>query len=89
MIETISLLHKRLGTEVVRRFIDDNLPVVQIHPLSQAQHDAALGAMLAIPGKSGPSLTDCASLEIMRHLKVRSIFAYDRHFAELGLAILG
>jgi len=86
--ETIALLHNRLGTDVVRRFVEDNLPVVRVVWVDQTTHNAALGAMLATPGRRGPSLTDCANLEVMRQVKTRSIFAYDQHFTDLGLTIL-
>lgn len=87
--ETVALLHNRLGTEVVRRFVEDNLPAVQVQWIDQPTHDIALGAMLAVAGKRGPSLTDCANLEVMRQLKTQSIFAYDQHFSEIGLIVVG
>ena len=87
--ETVALLHNRFGTNVVRRLVDDNLPAVQIHWVDQQMHSTALAAMLATPGRRGPSLTDCASLEVMRQLKLDNIFAYDLHFAELGLTVVG
>lgn len=86
--EMVALLHHRFGTDVVRRFVTDNLPVVQVHWVEQSLHDSALGAMLAITSKSGPSLTDCTSLELMRRLDIRRVFAYDRHFENLGLTVL-
>lgn len=87
--ETIALLHNRLGTAVVRRFVEEALPAVQIRWIDQATHDTALTAMLAVPGKRGPSLTDCANLVDLRQLKVQNLFAYDQHFADLGIGVLG
>ncbi len=89
LTETLALFHNRLGTNVVRRFVDDNLPVVRIHWVEQVMYATALGAMLAIPGRRGPSLTDCAGLEVMRLLRTRRVFAYDQHYADLGLDVLG
>src|SRR3990170_2025119 len=60
--EMIALLHGRFGTATVRRFVKDNLPAVKIEWVSFELYFSALGSMLAIPGKSGPSLTDCVNL---------------------------
>jgi predicted nucleic acid-binding protein len=83
--ETIALVHRRLGTDVVRRFVDDNLAVVEVHWIDEATHNAAL----TVAGRRGPSLTDCANISVMRRLRTRRIFAYDRHYAELGFEVLG
>ena len=87
--EMIALLHNRFGTEIVQRFVQDNLTAVQVQWVDQPAHERALAAMLTTPGKRGPSLTDCTNLEIMRQLKTESIFAYDQHFVSLGLSVLG
>ncbi len=89
LTETIALLHTRLGTDVVRRFVEDNLPAVTVQWADEVTHSAALGAMLSTPGRRGPSLTDCVGLEVMRQLNTRTIFAYDQHFANLGVTVLG
>ena len=89
LTETLALFHNRLGTDVVRRFVDDNLPAVRIHWVDWAMYSTALGAMLATPGRRGPSLADCTGLEVMRLLRTRRIFAYDQHYANLGLDVLG
>jgi predicted nucleic acid-binding protein len=87
--EAVALLHHRFGTEVVSRFLQDDLAVVSVHWIDQATHSAALGAMLAISGRSGPSLTDCASFEIIRGSRIDRVFAYDRHFQDRGFGLLG
>ncbi len=87
--ETVALLLNRLGTNVVRRFMDDNLPAVEVVWIDQPMHKAALTAMLATPGRRGPSLTDCANMEVMRHLKCDTIFAYDRRFEGRGFNVIG
>ena len=87
--ETVALLHHRFGTDVVSRFVQDDLPVVSVHWIDQATHSAALGAMLATPGRSGPSLTDCASFEIIRGSRIDRVFAYDRHFRSRGFDLVG
>lgn len=87
--ETIALLHNRLGTEVIARFLRDNLPMVLVLWPDLAIHNRALSAMLATPGRSGPSLTDCVSLELIRTHGIEQVFAYDQHFEGRGFDIMG
>lgn len=87
--ETITLLHARFGTAVVRTFVDDILPAIEIDWADQDTHDAALTAMLTVEGKRGPSLTDCANMETMRRLRIHTIFAYDKHYQRPGITVVG
>jgi predicted nucleic acid-binding protein len=89
LIETISLLHSRHGTDVVQRFLSDILPLVEVVWVDVPMHAAAVTAMLAHPGKSGPSLVDCISIEVIRRRRIEDVFAYDRHFADHGFNLLG
>jgi predicted nucleic acid-binding protein len=87
--EIVALLHNRFGTDVVYRFVQDDLPAVTIQWIDQATHNAALSAMLATPGRRGPSLTDCVSFEIIRASRIDSVFVYDRHFEGRGFRLVG
>ena len=87
--EAIALLHARFGTSVVRTFVDDVLPPIEIDWADQCTHDAAVNALLMFKGKSGPSLTDCANIEVMRRLRIHTIFAYDKHYIRPGITVLG
>lgn len=89
LAETISLLHARAGTSVVRAFVETVLSAIEIDWVDQETHDAALSMMLETEGKSGPSLTDCANLEAMRRLRINTIFAYDKHYNQPGITVLG
>ena len=87
--ETISLLHSRFGTQTVQEFLTDVLPLVEVVWVDVPMHAAAVTAMLAHPGKSGPSLVDCMSIEVIRRRRIEDVFAYDRHFADHGFNLLG
>jgi len=87
--EAIALLHARGGTSVVRAFVEEILPVVEIDWVDPATHNAALSAMLMVEGRNGPSLTDCANMETMRRLRIHTIFAYDKHYAREGVTVTG
>lgn len=88
MIETIALLHARLGTPAVQRYLSDMIPVVEVAWADVGSHVAAVTAMLAHPGKGGPSLVDCMSFEVIRERRITSVFTYDRHFDGRGFSII-
>ena len=89
MIETISLLHARLGTPGAEKYLSDILPVVEVVWADVSSHMAAVTAMLAHPGKSGPSLVDCMSFEVIRERRISDVFTYDRHFDGHGFTVIG
>ncbi len=89
MVETVSLLHRRFGTQTAETFLVDIMPIVEVVWADVPMHNAAVIAMLAHPGKSGPSLVDCMSLEVIRQRRISDVFAYDRHFGGRGLNLLG
>lgn len=89
LIETISLLHSRSGTEAVRRFVNAMVPAMKTVWLDQTSHDQAVILMLDSPGKSGPSLVDCVSFEVIRRCRIKDVFVYDRHFENRGFNIVG
>jgi predicted nucleic acid-binding protein len=87
--EALALFHNRLGTEIIARFLQDNLPMVLVLWPDLSIHNRALSAMLATPGRSGPSLTDCVSLELIRTHGIERVFAYDQHFENRGFEVIG
>ena len=50
-------------------------------------HEAAVEAVIAAH-RQRLSLVDCTSFAIMRQYGVRTAFAFDRHFAEQGFAVI-
>lgn len=89
LIETISLMHNRFGTGLVRRFLNDIVPVVEIVWADVPDHVAAVSAMLVHTGKSGPSLVDCMSFHVIRQRQICDVFAYDKHFEGHGFNLIG
>ena len=89
LIETIALSHARLGTPAVERYLSDIIPVVEVVWADVNSHIAAVTAMLAHPGKSGPSLVDCMSFEVIRERRISDVFTYDRHFDGHGFTVIG
>lgn len=89
LIEAIAILHNRFGTEGARSFLCTMGSVLEVIWPDGDAHESAMNAMLATPGKGGPSLVDCASFEIMRRHGIERAFAYDRHFLNRSFDLVG
>jgi predicted nucleic acid-binding protein len=83
LAEAYALIQSRYGMDILRAFHENAIPVLNIDWLSLEEHEAAVSMMLTA-NRRGLSLVDCASIETMRRLGVRTIFAFDPHFSELG-----
>jgi predicted nucleic acid-binding protein len=83
VVESSALIQRRLGWEALRDFLEVIVPLFAIVWIDESLQAAASAALLT-SGKRGLSLVDCASFEVMRRTGVRTFFAYDAHFAEMG-----
>lgn len=83
IVESSALIQRRLGWEALRDFLETIVPLFAIVWIDESLQAAASAALLT-SGKRGLSLVDCASFEVMRRTGVRTFFAYDAHFAEMG-----
>lgn len=83
LVESFSLIQRRLGLESVRVFQEDILPLINIEWIDKAVHEAGISALLTASRKK-LSLVDCVSFEVMRNLGIKKIFAFDPHFEEQG-----
>lgn len=86
LLETISVAQRRLGVGAVRALVTEVAPLLDVVFVDEAIHGAGLTALL-VSARRDLSLVDCTSFEIIRRLGVGHAFAYDRHFAEQGLAL--
>jgi len=87
VVETISLVQRRLGMGALRRFVDDLLPLVDVEWVDAALHAEAREAMLA-GGQRGISLVDWTSFLVMRRRGIATAFAFDDDFAAQGFSTL-
>lgn len=87
LVETFALVQNRLGMEAVRCLEQDILPLVRIAWITEADHRAAVTALLTA-GRRQLSLVDCASFVIMRHLDIQRAFAFDDDFNRQGFETL-
>lgn len=87
VVEMLALLQRRGGMAVVRRFVEDILPMLSIEWVQAPTHSAAITSLL-LSSRTGPNIVDCASFTIMHQLGISRVFTYDRHFTDLGFTVL-
>jgi predicted nucleic acid-binding protein len=88
LLESFAVIQNRLGMESVRVFQEDILPIIEIKWIDESIHGLGVSALLAA-AKRNLSLVDCVSFEIMRTLGIKTVFAFDPHFAEQGFKCVG
>lgn len=87
VLETVSLLHARLGVAAVRDWRDAFEPLLTIAWITRELHDRGMVAMTSA-AKRQVSLTDWTSFEFMRIRRIPRAFAFDPHFREQGFELL-
>jgi predicted nucleic acid-binding protein len=83
LVECFALFQRRLGMDAVRVFQEDLLPLITIAWITAETHRAGVSALLAASRRK-LSLVDCVSFEVMRAHGIKTVFAFDPHFAEQG-----
>lgn len=87
LVELSALLQRRLGTGAVDALGTYVLPWVNVLWVDEVLHAQAVAGLLAARRRDR-SLVDCAGFASMRRLGLRRVFAFDKHFAEQGFAVL-
>lgn len=87
VVETISIIQSRSGFKAAEAFLLSLRGVVHIHWVDEELHRRAESAFRTA-GRRELSLVDCVSFEVIRHRGCETAFAFDRHFAEQGFALL-
>lgn len=88
LLETLTLLQRRLGINAARSFQLNVLPSLQIRWVDQTLHDRAMAALLAT-NQRYLSLVDCCAFEMMREDGIVRAFTFDDHFKEQGFETVG
>ncbi len=83
LVEAYALIQHRYGMRALRTFQENAIPFIEVDWIGPEQHESAVSALLAA-NRRGLSLVDCSCMETMRRLGIRTIFAFDPHFSELG-----
>ncbi len=87
LIETLTLLQRRLGMAAARSFQANVLPSLSIHWVDEALHERAISALLAADRRY-LSLVDCSAFETMRLHGIMRAFTFDAHYADFGFEVL-
>ena len=80
LVETYTLIGRRLGIAAVRRFREDFAPLLQVIWITPEIHERATDLWLA-DGRRRLSLVDAATLVLARDSGVDGVFGFDRHLA--------
>ena len=83
VLETISLLQRRIGLNAVRDFLSSLLPLLQVDYVDAPLHEAAINFMLA-QDRRHLSLVDSVSFIFMRRMGMTHVFGYDGDFVRFG-----
>jgi predicted nucleic acid-binding protein len=87
LVETMSLLQRRIGLAGLRTFVSDILPIVQVVWVDEGTHRSAMHALL-VASRRDLSLVDCVSFETMRRLGLFTAFSFDQNFSDQGFQVL-
>ena len=87
LVETVSIVHRRLGHDATVRLIDDFLPALHVIDIDDALRFRAMTSFRAAVG-SGVSLVDRASFEVMRDQGLTRAFALDPDFTMAGFRLI-
>lgn len=83
VVESIALVHRRLGPDAVRDFANAYLPSLSIAYVDGDLHGRAMSAYLVSMTRE-TSFVDQVSFELMRDRGIDRAFAFDRHFTAEG-----
>lgn len=86
VLETLTLLQRRVSLDAVWDFNRKIFPLLDVVWADEDWHDRAV-QRLQVERSRGVSLTDCLSFEIMEAREIRTAFTFDSHFPEWGFEI--
>jgi uncharacterized protein len=83
LLETLTLLQRRVSLEAVWDFNRKILPLLDVVWADEGWYGRAL-QRLQVERDRNLSLTDCLSFEIMESREIKTAYTFDRHFTERG-----
>jgi predicted nucleic acid-binding protein len=87
LLETLTLLQRRVSLEAVWDFNHKIMPILDVVWADERWHNQALQRLHAERSR-GVSLTDCLSFEIMEARGITNAFTFDSHFTERGFEMV-
>lgn len=86
IVETISLLQRRIGMDAVKVFINQIIPTLKVEWINFRIHQKTMSKFLRI-NRRKLSFVDCSSFVIMEENHVEQAFANDKHFEDNGFRL--
>lgn len=87
LCEVMGLMLKRLGFSVLKDFVDDVLPIVDIIWIGEEEHAAGWQLMQSKP-KRKLTIVDATGIAVMRKERLRKCVALDAEFVREGFEVL-
>lgn len=87
LLETVTLLQRRLGSKPVRDVQERIVPLLDVEWVDSATHEIAMRRVV-FSGERGVSLVDATSFEAMRKRNLERVFTFDHHFADEGFDLV-
>jgi predicted nucleic acid-binding protein len=86
LLETLTLLQRRVSLEAVWDFHYKIIPLLETVWVDEGWHSRAFQRLQAERNRN-VSLTDCLSFEIMEAREITTAFTFDKHFTERGFTL--
>lgn len=86
LLETTTIVHRRLGFATLRKLMDAITPIIQVYWVDESVYEQAQDIMLSRNGV-GPSLVDWTTILVAKRLSAL-VFTFDRQLEAEGLIIL-
>lgn len=87
LLECVSLLQRREGLDIAKRFVGRVTETVSILWINDTQHNRAWDYWNRA-WKRDLSLVDCASFIVMKEEGIKEAFAFDKQFEEAGFRLV-
>lgn len=87
LVETIALLHRRLGFEVVSKFSEWSRANLRVLWIDSRLHDEAWGRFMTERGQ-GLSFVDWTTVVTSSDMGFSPVFTFDDGFANQGLTVV-
>jgi uncharacterized protein len=87
VVETISLVRRRLGPQAAERLVDEFIPAIEVHDVDERLRVRSMASFRAAV-RTDVSLVDRTSFEFMREHELTRAFAVDADFEAAGFQLV-
>ena len=87
IVESIAILQKRSGLNILKNLQSNILGLVIIDWIGKEHYSQALESVFEL-NRRKLSLVDCTAFQTMRRLGIETVFTFDSHFREEGFKVI-